>query len=337
MLPRSLYRYVWHTTRHRQIRILALTAVIAPLAMVPLELQRRIIDQAINDRNVRALLLLGGVYLLVVLIQGAFKFILNITKGRVLEDVARDIRRRVVDRVAPDRGPDAAQAAAVDEGTTVSVLAAESEDVAGFASESLSVPALQFGTVIAVAGYLLWVEPLIAMLAILVYLPQAIVVPRVQHAINRLSRLRTRTVRRLGHEAARLGDGPAGLAAALARRAGVLIEHIYATRLRIYRRKYFLAFIGNFLDALGPIIVLIVGGYLVIRGETEVSTLVVFISGFQKLAAPWDQLINFYRSASNAHVSYALITGVLRGGSAEGSPRAEAAHPTAIRVESLHP
>jgi hypothetical protein len=48
-------------------------------------------------------------------------------------------------------------------------------------------------------------------------------------------------------------------------------------------------------------------------GETEVSTLVVFISGFQKLAEPWDQLTNFYRTASNAHVSYKLVVETLGG------------------------
>jgi ABC-type bacteriocin/lantibiotic exporter with double-glycine peptidase domain len=61
------------------------------------------------------------------------------------------------------------------------------------------------------------------------------------------------------------------------------------------------------LDALGPIIVLVVGGYLVIQGRTEVSTLVVFISGFQKLGDPWNELVTFYRTAANAQVAYALV------------------------------
>ena len=86
----------------------------------------------------------------------------------------------------------------------------------------------------------------------------------------------------------------------------------------IYRRKYFLTFLGNFLDAFGPIAVLVVGGYMVIRNQTDVSTLVVFISGFQKLADPWDQLVNFYRTVSNARVTYGLIADVL-GGTGHGA------------------
>jgi ABC-type bacteriocin/lantibiotic exporter with double-glycine peptidase domain len=58
---------------------------------------------------------------------------------------------------------------------------------------------------------------------------------------------------------------------------------------------------------MGSIIVLMVGGYLVIQGQTEVSTLVVFISGLAKIADPWDQLINVYRSVSNTAVMYDII------------------------------
>jgi ABC-type bacteriocin/lantibiotic exporter with double-glycine peptidase domain len=65
------------------------------------------------------------------------------------------------------------------------------------------------------------------------------------------------------------------------------------------------------LDAVGPLIVLTVGGLLVVRGSVEMGTLVVFISGFQKLADPWDQLTGFYRMLSNARVKYRLISDTL--------------------------
>lgn len=304
MLPASLFRYIWATTRRRQLQLLLLTAVIAPLSMVPLELQRRIVDHAVLTRNVHELLLLGAVYVAVALGQGGLKYALNMTRGRVLEDVARDIRRRVLARVT-------LAGATFDQGTTVSMLAAEAEDVAGFAGESLSSPILQGATIAFVAGYLVWVQPLVAMLAVLVYLPQAVLVPRVQRAINRLARARTAMVRRLGREATGGAAWPVGQRPAHAARALRLIEHIYATRIRIYLRKYLLTALGNLLDALGPIVVLVVGGWLVIQGRTEVSTIVVFISGFQKIADPWDQLINFYRTASNARVSYGLIATAL--------------------------
>jgi ABC-type bacteriocin/lantibiotic exporter with double-glycine peptidase domain len=82
---------------------------------------------------------------------------------------------------------------------------------------------------------------------------------------------------------------------------------LYKLRIWIYLRKFSLTALGNLLDALGPLIVLMVGGYLVIQGKTQVGTLVVFISGLARIADPWDQLINFYRSVSGTAMMYDMI------------------------------
>jgi len=313
MLPKSMYRYIWQVSRQGQIHICILTAIIAPLSMVPLELQRRIVDGVLKEHGgaLQMLLLLGAAYVAVVLIQNGAKYLLNVTKGRVLEDVARDIRLKMFG-LACNRAPSAdewGRVQPVDSGTTVSVLAAESEAVGGFASESFSVPMLQIGTIVWVMGYLLWVQPLIAAFAILVYAVQVFTVPRVQETINRLARLRTRTIRRLGRAAAEdVGHKQAEECTAHAAR---LIDHAYHMRISIYRRKFFLTFLGNVLDASGPIAALVVGGWMVIHGQTEVSTLVVFISGFQKISDPWDVLITFYRTMSTARVTYGLVADTL--------------------------
>ena len=309
MLPTSLYRYIWHTSRTGQIHICILTAIIAPMSMAPLELQRRIVDSAVKGGNLRLLVLLGVAYLAVILIQNGAKYLLNVTKGLVLEEVARDIRRKVFRALDREPVTDAwGRVQLADQGTTISVLAAESENVGGFASESFSVPLLQIGTILSVVGYLLWVQPLIAAFAVVIYLPQAFTVPKVQNTINRLARLRTRTIRRLSHHAASAESISPELRRANADR---LIEHAFTTRMSIYRRKFLLTFLGNALDALGPIAVLVVGGWMVIHGKTEISTLVVFISGFQKISDPWDVLINFYRTASTARITYALVADAL--------------------------
>jgi ABC-type bacteriocin/lantibiotic exporter with double-glycine peptidase domain len=299
-----LYRYVWRVTRAGQLRICVMTAVVVPLSAVPLELQRRIIDEALHDRSLRLLLLLGAAYLAVVVGSNIFKYGLNMTKGRVLETVARDLRYRIV--AGTDTMP-----RPIDEGTVISMASAETEDIAGFASESLSVPLLQVGTILSVIGYLAWVEPLIAALAVVLYLPQALVVPYVQHAINRLIRRRTWLVRKLGRNAVDVGRTTNLTERERHRRADTLIEGIFETRMNIYLRKFFLTLFGNVLDALGPLMVLVVGGYMVIEGQTEISTLVVFISGLQKVARPWDELINFYRTASNARIAYGLMAEAL--------------------------
>lgn len=311
-LSRALYLYIWRTSRSQQIVICLLTMVLAPLATVPLELQRRIVDQALVERKLDLLIVLGSIYLGVICLHGAIKYVLNMVKGMAVETIARDIRLKITEKARLRLDGDK-PSKDFNAGTIVSMLAAETEDVSGFGGEALGLPLLNAGTIAYVAGYLLWVEPTIAALAVIIYFPQAVIVPLTQHKINRLARLRIQLVRNLGHLATRTvgrrrtNDAKQAL-------GSVLINRIYKLRIWIYLRKFSLTALGNFLDSLGTLIVLMVGGYLVIQGETQVGTLVVFISGLSKIADPWDQLINFYRSVSNTAVMYDMIrSGLVRG------------------------
>jgi ABC-type multidrug transport system fused ATPase/permease subunit len=299
MSARALYDYVWRTSRSQQAIICILTIIISPIPMAYLELQRRIVDDAIPQRDVRLLALLGIAYLLVICVKSALKYGLNMAKGVVVEIVARDLRRRVMRRAASE-GSDSPHLP--NRATLVSMLSAETEDMSGFSGDAFAVPLLSIGTIGYVAGYLLWVQPAIAILALFVYLPQILIVPATQHSINRLARLRIRLTRFLGHLAVRL---PTKVAAQSA--GGVQIQRLYRVRIWIYQRKFFLSELGNFLANVGPLIVLTLGGYLVITGQTEVGTLVVFISGLQRISDPWDELVNFYRAISNTIVMYAMI------------------------------
>ena len=319
MIGKSIYAYVWRTCRNEQIKTCVLVSLVAFLSIIPLELQRRIVDSVVDQPDFRLLALLGSIYLVVLLLQGGLKYIANLLKGRIHEEVARDLRRRTVERkcmLSPEGsspGPEA-----MDSGTMASMLKSESEAVGEFASSSLSTPLLQSTTIIWVLAYLVWVEPLIACLALVVYTPQIILVPTIQRSVNRLARERTQVIRNLGHEAVDFESTTADAQQKLRTSTGGLIDMIFKLRMIIYRQKYFLTILGNFLNAFGILVILMVGGYMVIRGDTSVSTLVVFMSGFQKISDPWDQLVQFYRSVSIARVTFKLVADAIDGtGAAE--------------------
>jgi ABC-type bacteriocin/lantibiotic exporter with double-glycine peptidase domain len=300
-----LYAFVWRTTRKLQIRICFLTALLSPLALVPLELQRRIIDNVTTARDVRVLIELGLAYLAALIALGAFKYALNIQRGKALETAGRDLRRRILMRVNTPAQQTEGRATEIDAGKVVSMLASESEDVAGFAADAFSLPLLQGGTILFVLGYLIWLNPIIAVLALVIYFPQAVIVPKTQNIINRWTVIVRRSLRLMGLLAVQSSENatadpqhPPG---------SDLIDRVYAVRMKIYARKYLLTALGNFLDALGPIVVLVIGGWLVIDGKTEVSTLFVLISGFQRVSDPWDQIVTFYRTISNSEVLYRMI------------------------------
>jgi ABC-type multidrug transport system fused ATPase/permease subunit len=309
-LSRALYLYVWRTSRSKQIAICVLTMILAPLSAVPLELQRRVFDDALSARNLKLLAVLSGAYFAVVCVQGALKYLLNMVKGMAVETIARDLRGTIVKKARPATSRIANKKTDLNDSTVVAMIAAETEEVSGFGGDALGLPLLSAATIAYVGGYLLWVQPAIAILAMLIYFPQAVIVPITQRTINRLARLRIQLARNLGQLAIRHDNRKSD------RRkqpGNILINRMYKLRIWIYLRKYALAALGNFLDSLGPIIVLTVGGYLVMQGKTQIGTLVVFISGLGKIADPWDQLINFYRSVSNTAVMYDMINTRLKG------------------------
>ena len=314
MIGQSIYAYVWRTCRKEQIKTCVLVSLVAFLSIIPLELQRRIVDLVVEKPDFRLLALLGLIYLVVLLVQGGIKYTANLLKGRIHEEVTRDLRRRTLERKfmlsteGSSPGPEA-----MDSGTMASILTSESEALGEFASDSLSIPLLQSTTIIWVLGYLIWVEPLIAGLALLVYAPQIILVPTIQRSVNRLARRRTQVVRKLGHEAFDFAGTSADGQKKQRICTGNLIDLIFKIRMIIYRQKNFLTILGNFLNAFGILVILMVGGYMVIRGEANVSTLVVFMSGFQKISDPWDQLVQFYRSVSIARVTFGLVADVIDG------------------------
>jgi len=308
-LPKSLYGFIWKVSSRDQILLCIITLVVTGMSMVPLELQRRIVNDAIENHDLRNMLLLCGLYLVVLLLQGGLKYWLNVARGGLVERVALQLRRRIFKHLIGRPTRDG-QPPHVDKGAVVSMTSAEVEEVAGFVGDSISVPLLQAGTAFGTLGYLFWVQPEIAAFALALFLPQIFLVPLGQRRINRWAAIHARLLRKLG------GVIVTGERAHLTpthseRRFNHLAEGARATRVLIYRVKFALTFLGNFIDAIGPLIVLTVGGWLVLQGKTEVGTLVVFISGFQKVADPWDQLLTFYRTTSNARTKYRLIVDAL--------------------------
>jgi ABC-type multidrug transport system fused ATPase/permease subunit len=303
-MPISVYRYLWKVSAYGQITICLLSAVLIPLATVPLDLQRRMVDTAMGNKDLHLLMVLGLLYLATILGQQTIKYVLNLTRGWVVEDVTRRLRNSIYASEGR-RSADQARIPA-DPGTMVSMAASESEDIGGFVGDSISIPLLQGGTIIFVFGYLAWVDWRIASLAALIYTPHYFIVRVVQQAINRLARGHAKVVRRIGHEIVVWSNSRKGSG-----RFRSLVDVAYELRMRIYRRKFVLTYLGNFLDALGPLLVLMVGGWFVIQGQTNVSTLVVFISGIQRIADPWDQLISFYRTAQIAQTKYRLFAQTL--------------------------
>ena len=82
-LPSNIYRYVWQASVWHQLPLVVLTVFVSLLEVVPLELQRRIVNDAVKDRKYWFVLVLCGAYLGSILLQGGTKLVLNIYRSWV--------------------------------------------------------------------------------------------------------------------------------------------------------------------------------------------------------------------------------------------------------------
>ena len=306
--PDTLYGYIWRISGRRQIWLALLSSVVFPLAMVPLELQRRMVNKAIGGLDLRLLWLLSAAYVGVVLVQGGLKYVMNVYREVISERAIRSMRRHIYSSIHGD-GP-ALRADTREDAPTggpkVSMVVSEVEPLGSFVGDSISVPLVQIGALASVLGYMLWIEPRIATASFVLYLPHLYVVPRIQAAVNRRVEKRIVLLRELGQQLVEETD-PSQTTEADAKRYDQRIDELYRQRKRIAYLRSSLTFLNNLLEHTGTISVLLIGGWLAIHGRTDVGTIVAFVSGFDRISDPWRELVAFYRKASDARVRYRLV------------------------------
>jgi ABC-type multidrug transport system fused ATPase/permease subunit len=304
----DLYRYVWRTSGRAQIFLSVISVGVFLLELAPLELQRRIVNTAVEQRAYHTIALLCGIYLIVALAQGGLKLALNVYRGSVIETVSRILRLdpnlMTVARSEDEGGPE-------DRGVAISIVTSEVDAVGGFVGTSFSEPVLNGGILLSVFGYMLFMQPWMALVALSLFIPQVFFIPILQAAINRRTAKRIQTVRSLAVDIVDRSNGEAEQREKTYRSR---VGDVYRLNMQIYRRKFGMTFLMNLLYQFGVIGVLAVGGWFLLRGETEVGTVVAFISGLARTNDPWNDLVDFFRNLANAAVKYALIAQVLEKG-----------------------
>src|SRR5512138_1861285 len=81
----GVFGYVWRMSGRHQVWICLLAAVVAGLTAIPLELQRRIVDDVVRAGELDLLWLLAGLYLAVLLVQTVTKYALRMYQSWLSE------------------------------------------------------------------------------------------------------------------------------------------------------------------------------------------------------------------------------------------------------------
>jgi len=298
-LPQNIYRYVWEASGWHQLPLVALTVCVSLLEVAPLELQRRIVDDAVKSRNYGYVLILCAVYVGAVLIQGGTKLVLNIYRNWVGESAVRALRRRVHTLVSATT---AASSSLEAEGIQASMIVSEVEPVGSFVGGSVSEPLLQAGILCSVLAYMIHVDFRMAAVAVLFFIPQLIFVPLMQHAMNRRTRVRVRIIRRLSISVIEGGGN-----AERDRADDERIERVFRLNMGVFKLKFSMNFLMNLSTQAQIIGALAVGAWAVTHDQLEIGGVVAFISGIGRITDPWGDLVNYFRDANITQVRFGLV------------------------------
>ena len=320
-LPPTIYGFILRYSLREQIYLVVVTLLSFPFLYYSLELPKVIINQAIAGKNfpwtilgiefgrISYLVLLCVVFLVFVLINGWFKYHLNVRKGRVGERMLRRLRYDLYERLLrfPMRHFDRTAA-----GEIIAMLTAELEPVGGFIGDAFALPIAQAGTLLTIFVFMFVQNPLLGAAAVALYPVQAYFIPKMQRRIRALGRLRVRKIRTLSD---RIGES---IAAQVEIRTNAGAQHqladishrlgeIYDIRFDIYNRKFFVKFLNNLINQLTPFFFYLIGGYFVITGELSFGALVAVLAAYKELSSPWKELLDFYQNQQDVAIKYEQV------------------------------
>jgi ABC-type bacteriocin/lantibiotic exporter with double-glycine peptidase domain len=309
---KDLYRYIWTISARGQIVLSALAIAVFLLELAPLELQRRIVNGAVERQSFEFIAVLCLGYVGVALVHGGLKLLLSVYRGSVSEAANQRLRMRI----DPTATGSAARDGSGEKGVKISIVVSEVEAVGGFVGGSFCEPLLNAGILLSVFGYMLFMQPWMAAVAFLIFCPQLLFIPFLQKAINLRTKRRIEKLRAMSVDI--VNEEPAAARALTRRTFGRRIKDVYRLNMEIYLRKFGMNFLMNLLYTLGVIGILAVGSWLLLQGQTEVGTIVAFISGLARMNGPWGDLVTYFRDLTNAGLKFRLIAAEFD----QGSPQA---------------
>lgn len=309
---RSLF--YWILRRHRTMQLFLLLIILVSLffKVFPLEMQKRIINEAIYLKDLQLLYLYCGLYIGAVTIAGLLKYAINVFQVYIGQKILVEMREELYQHVLqlPLQFYRKMQA-----GTVISAMTAELNAIGFFLGGALAIPITSVLTFLVFIGFMFNLNKWLALLSIGIYPFELIVIPYLQKKYNKLNTTRVKTTRAMAnvvnesisgiHEIH--GNTSYGLEE---KKLTSYIKQLFALMKKLFIVKYGIKFANNFFQSLGPFILFLVGGYLAINGEFTLGALVAFLSAYEKVYDPWKELIEYYQSYQDAQIRYGQIMGI---------------------------
>ncbi|GGC55012.1 ABC transporter ATP-binding protein/permease [Chelatococcus reniformis] len=341
-MERSLFRYIWRHSRRDQLVIFAVVLASLPFYYWSLDLPKRIVNEAIQGgafksgktsttffeisfdlpgflggRHVELfhgldvgqlglLFGLSSLFLFFVLINGAFKYWINVAKGALGERMLRRLRFdlfAITLRFQPET------LRTVKSSETATMIKDEVEPVGGFIGDALVAPMLLGSQALTAMAFILMQNLWLGIIAGSIVAVQFTVIPRMRRIQLRLGKQRQLLSRRLagkvgevvdGLEAVHVHDATAWEKADMGQR----LYELFDLRFRIYKWKFLVKFLNNLLAQITPFFFYAVGGYFALKGTLDIGQLVAVIAAYRDLPPPLKELIDWDQQRLDVQIKY---------------------------------
>ena len=350
MEPR-LFRYIWTHSRREQLLILAVILISLPFYWVSLDIPKRIVNDAIQGKafkdgkatakafelavslpdylgggtwrifdgvqvgQLNLVLSLSFVFLAFVLVNGYFKYVINLRKGVLAERMLRRLRYDLFSlmlRFRPEdiRGVKPAEAA--------SIIKDEVEPIGAFIGDAYIQPAFlglqAFTALLFIVMQNIW----LGILTVFFLGIQGVVIPSLRREQLRLGRIRQITSRQL---AGRIGEivetAPSafihGITDYHRAEIGGRLARLFGIRLDLYKRKFAVKYLNNLLAQMTPFFFYAIGGYFALQGQLDIGQLVAVIAAYRDLPTPIKELIDWDQNRADAMIKYEQVVSQFAG------------------------
>ncbi|THB77351.1 MAG: ATP-binding cassette domain-containing protein [Desulfobacteraceae bacterium] len=306
VVKRPLLSWVFGENLKFQILLILIIIVMVFVSIIPLEVQKRVVNEAIKMRRIDLLLTYCGVYLLAIVSASVLQFTINSLQVYIGQRTLSRMRKELFDHILslPINFFRKTQP-----GTVISSLVTEiatAGDNVGmiFASTVRSVL-----TLVAFAAYLFYLHPMLAAVSMSIYPIILILVPRLQMRANTANRKRVDATRTMSNK---IGESISGIYEIHASGAFNVENHKFAGivdrlfRIRIVWNLYKFAIkvTNNFFNNLSPFFIFLLGGYFVMNGRLELGSLIAFLSAQKDISDPWKELIANYQGFQDSTTRY---------------------------------
>ncbi|MCP4341479.1 MAG: ATP-binding cassette domain-containing protein [Desulfobulbaceae bacterium] len=303
---KSLFYWAFKDNLKLQLILLVIIIVIVFARVIPLEMQKRIINDSIALRNLQGLFLYCTIYIIAITTASALKLAINYLQAVIGERAMTAMRKELYHHIL---SLSLGFFRTTQPGMVVSSLMTELSTAGTFAGMAFAVPVTNILTLLAFAGYLLWLNPKLAGATLLIYPVVVFIVPLLQKRANKANKQRVDLSRTVSSQIAESISGiheiqVHGAYRQEGRKFDNLAERLKKIRIRWSLFRFGIKTANNYFVGLGPFVVFIFGGYLVMHGQLALGSMVAFLSAQEKLFDPWKELIDFYQTYQDASVRY---------------------------------